>query len=432
MGGIMPGEKDPLSWPGSLKLDDLSPEKRLEIDGIRRAEDDIAGGFIRLGGHLCRLKELCEHGEFEALAAMYCRLGARHRRRAMQVFQEFGQNGLASPFSANALIELTRADDPQAALAEANERKEAGEEVTAKVAREIAAAQKAQREAEERAESAEAERAAIQLRLDEAVRQTQPDQSRLIRELALRRKGGGISDAEAQAYSVLPEYLQRAILETLRKSDAAAVDRQKAERTAAEAVAAQQEAMERAASARVEADEAKRRADELAREGAQAVIDDLNAQIDTLNKRIERERETAWEGGKKAGAAETLKERDERAAELAAKVAALEREKASVQRKLSSAEGTMESMRQERRMLEARARGAEEQLEAAHPLAKDNIHAQVIAHMTEDLKATLAKLEADCEPHQRKFSEQALSKLADLVNGYLDKASVILIEGESV
>ena len=154
---------DPLTWPGSLNPEKLSPEKRLEIEGIRQAEAAIAGGFIRLGGHLCRLKELCEHGEFEALAAFHFRLGARHRQRAMQVYLEFGEEKrLTSRFSANALIELTRADDPQAALAEANERADAGEEVTGRVAREIADAQK-------RAEAAEKKAEAVQLKLDDAM-----------------------------------------------------------------------------------------------------------------------------------------------------------------------------------------------------------------------------------------------------------------------
>ena len=421
--------QDPLQYPGSLKLDDLSPEKRLEIDGIQRAEDDIAGGFIRLGGHLCRLKELCEHGEFEALAAFYCRLGEAQRRNAMRVYREFGQNDTAVSFSAKALIELTRADDPQAALVEANERKEAGEEVTAKVAREIAAAQKAQQEAEAKAEAVQLKLVEAERRAEAAEAQTKPDQSRLIRELALARKGGGISEAEAQAYSLLPEYLQRKIHETLRKSDLAAVDRQQAERTAAEAVAAQKAALDEAAAARAAADEAKRRADEIAREGAQGVIDDLNAQVETLKKQVEREREEAFLNGRKAGLAQQDEDKSREVADLRETVAALKKDNAALSRKLSAADGTMESMRRSLRMEEARAGALQEQMGAAHPVAKDNIHAGVFAHMTEDLKAEIAKLEADCEPHQRKLSECALESLADVANGYLRGQREMLIEG---
>lgn len=85
-------------------------------------------------GHLCRLKAMCAHGEFEALAAKYCRLGESLRQRAMRVFQEYGEKRTAVRFSAKALIELTRAPDPQAALEEANARKESGEDVTARIA----------------------------------------------------------------------------------------------------------------------------------------------------------------------------------------------------------------------------------------------------------------------------------------------------------
>ena len=56
----------------------------------------------------------------------------------MKVYREYGQKPTAVGFSAIALIELTRAPDPQSALEEATARKEAGEEVTAKAAREIA------------------------------------------------------------------------------------------------------------------------------------------------------------------------------------------------------------------------------------------------------------------------------------------------------
>lgn len=414
-----PTRQDPLQWPGSLKLDDLAPEKRLEIEGIRRAEEDIAGGFIKLGGHLCCLKNLCMHGEFEALAAFYCRLGESQRKNAMKVYREYGEKATAVAFSAKALIELTKAPDPQAALEEANARKDAGEDVTARVAREIAAAQKAQREAE-------AERDAVQLRLVEA---TTPNQENLIPELKRKRKAGGMTEAEANALSLLPPDLQRVQYERLRRGEALIQERDAAERTAAQAVQQQQRSMAEARQAKAEAEEAKRRADELAREGAQAVIDDLNERIETLNKQIARERETAWEEGKKAGIAQKDEAQAKNAADLMERVARLEKEKAAVQRKLSAADGAMESMRRSLRMEEARANGLQEQMEAAHPLAKDNIHAQVIAHMTEDLRATINKLEADCEQHQRKLSDQALECLADMVNGYLGRQNSTLIEG---
>ena len=418
------------TWNGkSLELVDLAPSQRLEVEGIIRAEEDIAGGFIKLGGHLCRLKNMCPHGMFEALAEKYCRLGASQRQNAMKVYREFAEKPNRLGFSATVLIELTRAEDPQAALAEAESRAEAGETISVKAAREIAAAQKRAEEAEAKTEAVQLELVDMKRRAEAAEAQTKPDQSRLIRELMLKRKSGDISEAQANAFSMLPEVNQRVILETLRRGDAINADRDAAQKTAAQAVAAQQEALAEAKQARAEADEAKRRADEIARDGAQLVIDDLRAENEALKKRIDRERETAWEEGRKTGIAQKNEAGDKAAADLLQKVAALEKEKNALSRKLSGAENTMESMRQERRMLEARANGLQEQMEAAHPVAKDNIHAQVIAHMAEDLKAEIAKLEADCEPHQRKLSDAALEALAAVADGYLDRQNTMLIEG---
>lgn len=420
---------DLTTWNGSLELADLEPEKRLCIDGFNRAIDMAEISFHEAGRCLCELKKSCKHGEFEALAAKHCnRLGKTQRVRAMKVYEEYGQTQMLHRcnFSNSVLSILAYAPDPQAALEDAQSRTEAGEEITKQAAREIAAAQKAQREAEARAERAESERDAVQLRLDQA---TTPDQSRLIPELVRTRKAGGITEAEANDLSLLPEHLQRLNYERIRRGEALIQERDAAERTAAQAVQQQQRSMAEARQAKAEAEEARRRADELARDGVQSVIDDLNAQIETLNKQIARERETAWEEGKKAGIAQKDEAQAKNAADLMERLAQLEKDKAAVQRKLTSAEGAIQSMGRERRMLEAELNGAKEQLESAHPLAKDNIHAGVINHMTEDLRATLAKLEADCEPHQRKLSEEALQALFELVDGYLEKQHATLIEG---
>lgn len=421
---------DLITTSGNAELAALEPEKRLEVIGIIQAENDIENSIIRLGGHLCRLKAMCQHGEFEELAEKYCRLGKSQRSAAMKVFLEYGQKCDVSHFSGRVLTVLARAPDPQAALEEANSRKEAGEAVTAKIAREIAAAQKAQQKAEQAQQAAEERAAAVQLQLDQALEAAKPNQDRLIRELRLKRKGGGISEAEANALSLLPEDLQRVQYERLRRGEVLELDKQAAERTAAQAVENQQQALAAAQQARAEAEEAKRRADELAREGAQSMIDDLNKQIETLNKQLAREKETAWEEGKNAGLKSAAEAQQAAEADLRQKIAALEKEKAAILRQNSALEGRVSVMAQESRVLEARARGAEEQLESAHPLAKDNIHAGVISHMTEDLRATLAKLEADCEQHQRKLSDQALQKMAAVLDQYLVKNS--FFEGEVI
>lgn len=408
-----------------VTLEDLTDEERELVEDGLQGKHVLASGYYILGRSLCRLKERCAHGRFITIVNTFFDVGATVRKDAMLLYRAFRDQQMAAiaAFSDRALIELSRAPDPQAALEEANSRKEAGEAVTAKIAREIAAAQKAQQEAEERARAAEEGKKAVQLQLDQALEAARPNQDRLIRELRLKRKGGGISEAEANALSLLPEDLQRVQYERLRRGEVLELDKQAAERTAAQAVENQQQALAAAQQARAEAEEAKRRADELAREGAQSMIDDLNKQIETLNKQLAREKETAWEEGKNAGLKSAAEAQQAAEAELRQKIAALEKEKAAILRQNSALEGRVSVMAQESRVLEARARGAEEQLESAHPLAKDNIHAGVISHMTEDLRATLAKLEADCEQHQRKLSDQALQKMAAVLDQYLVKNS---------
>ncbi len=80
----------------------------------------------------------CRHGEFMALAEGCCGLTIQHCNKLMSIYQSFGQNTHACVFSARALLELSKAPEPEAALSEAVARKEAGEDITAKQAKEIA------------------------------------------------------------------------------------------------------------------------------------------------------------------------------------------------------------------------------------------------------------------------------------------------------
>ena len=77
------------------------------------------------------------------------------------------------------------------------ERAESGEKLTVKTTEEIVARHKAELAAmEERAKAAEDGKKAVQLQLDQALEAAKPNQDRLIRELALKHKGG-ISEAFA-------------------------------------------------------------------------------------------------------------------------------------------------------------------------------------------------------------------------------------------
>jgi hypothetical protein len=53
------------------------------------------------------------------IAEECCGLGERQGQNLMRIYREFGQNRSALRVSGRALLELSKADDPQAALAEA-------------------------------------------------------------------------------------------------------------------------------------------------------------------------------------------------------------------------------------------------------------------------------------------------------------------------
>lgn len=416
-------------------MNELTTTARLEeiAVGIEAHTKTAAEQILYNGKLLCEARELLksdpQFGQWREKRLSW--MTDETARRWMNAFRNNGEYLLQHNVGVTSVYLLTAPSVPESARAEALERAESGEKLTVKATEEIVARHKAELAAmEERAKVAEEGRKAVQLQLDQALEAAKPNQDRLIRELRLKRKGGGISEAEANALSLLPEDLQRVQYERLRRGEVLELDKQAAERTAAQAVENQQQALAAAQQARAEAEEAKRRADELAREGAQSMIDDLNKQIETLNKQLAREKETAWEEGKNAGLKSAAEAQQAAEAELRQKIAALEKEKAAILRQNSALEGRVSVMAQESRVLEARARGAEEQLESAHPLAKDNIHAGVISHMTEDLRATLAKLEADCEQHQRKLSDQALQKMAAVLDQYLVKNS--FFEGEVI
>jgi len=96
-----------------------------------RAKDEASYSVIRLGQRLVELKDTCQHGEFMKIAEECCGLKASQCQNLMRIYREFGQMPTAVGFSTIALLELSKADDPQAALVEAEKQESS---VTAKQA----------------------------------------------------------------------------------------------------------------------------------------------------------------------------------------------------------------------------------------------------------------------------------------------------------
>ena len=164
---------------------------RHEVEAVNRAKDEAAYTVINLGKRLCELKAACRHGEFVALAEGCCGLGKRQCQNLTRIYQEFGEKRTAVRFSANTLLELTRAPEPEAALSEAVARKEAGEDITAKQAKEIARLHKDLEQAKQQAE------------------QAKPSLATLIPELTKLHKSGSLPEATALEFSKLDPDIQR-------------------------------------------------------------------------------------------------------------------------------------------------------------------------------------------------------------------------------
>lgn len=185
---------DLTAWSGSLEWDDLPEEIRWSLDAINRAKDDMVQSGIRIGKELCAIKARCQHGQLAQLAEKHTGLKERQCRNFMRIYREFGQNGNTLPFSDRALIALTTAPDPQAALSEAEARQAEGESITAKQAKEIAALHK-------QIELAKQQLAAAEPTMDD-----------LIPELRRLHTSGDIPQRTALEFSKLHQDVQRGVV----------------------------------------------------------------------------------------------------------------------------------------------------------------------------------------------------------------------------
>lgn len=374
---------------------------RHEVEAVNRAKDEAAYTVINLGKRLCELKAACRHGEFMALAEGCCGLTKQHCNTFMRIYSNFGQKESVLSFSTRALLELTRAPEPEAALSEAVARKEAGEDITAKQAKEIARLHKEIEQVKQQAE------------------QAKPSLATLIPELTKLHKSGSLPEATALEFSKLDPDIQRyAVLPKFEQ-----VNRQQSEitRLKDEKIAA----METAEKERASRESLQSAYDEAVEKGAAAVIAAKDREIKQREKDLDRLRADILEKVEREQAA-SIEKRVR--AEWQAKVEAESKEREKVERKLRDesdrSKRLVEENRNERMKLEA----AEAKLKAAHPIEKDGIHARAIGFLAQDLRATIKKVEGDCEQHQRRLTDAALAEIQEMLAGYFGAQNFIEME----
>jgi len=164
---------------------------KVRVEAVNRAKDETAYSVIRLGQRLVELKDDCKHGEFTKVAEECCGLKKSQCCNLMRIYQAYGQKCNQLHFSPTVLIELSRADDPQEALAEAEKMEDT---LTAKQAKEIVELQRLV--AEEKAKR-EAQQSSI---------------ARLIPELERLHRFGEIPEKTALEFSKLDEGVQRLVV----------------------------------------------------------------------------------------------------------------------------------------------------------------------------------------------------------------------------
>jgi hypothetical protein len=319
----------------------------------------------------------------------------------MSIARTFKMDKLSNlKFPQQVLLELSKADDPQEALAEANERKEAGETITAKQAKEIAE---------------------LQGQVADAFNSAQPDITKLIPELERLHRFGEIPEKTALEFSKLDESVQRLVV--LPKFQDVKRLRQDIEKLNAEKNRAlEKESKARENAERLEADlqnavesgseELLRKKDE---EIARKEMELNQVKIDMRDK-IEREQ------------TEILRKRfkDEHAQALSEKQKEIEK----LTRKLATSEDHVTQCTNAELFERAQKEKAQAQLAATGPMEKDAYHARKIRFLVADVKAIIEKIESDCEPYQRQQSIKELMKLSNIMNSFIDdQPQIIEAEG---
>lgn len=370
-----------------------------QIDAVNRAKEEAAYSWINLGKRLVELKEVCLHGTFTQVAEDQCGLKKNQCASLMKIYREFGQKSFAEDFSIKALLELSRSPDPQAALDEANERKEQGESITSKQAKQIADLQK------------QAEK------LKSEIKNKQPDISNLIPELSRMHNSGSLPKATALEFSKLDHAIQRDVVlpkfKQVRDQQQTIISLEKEKA----------HALERESKAREERESLQADYDAAVEQGAQAVILEKEKEIKRKEKELEQLQVDMREDIEKSmGRMIEKRVRSEAMAELEAERKAKEKAEREAQKHKDRAEKLADDNLTER----ARAESAEAELQAALPVEKDAQHARSLSFVISDLKTVLEKIDNDCEPHQRQQSEEKVRELIGVVNTYLDSAPQII------
>jgi hypothetical protein len=369
-------------------------------ESARRIKSNIniaSASFIEVGHDLITVKEQIGHGRFTGWIELEFGMNYRAARRIMSIARTFKTDKLSDlKFPQQVLLELAKADEPQEALAEANERKEAGETLTAKQAKEIAE---------------------LQRQVADAFKSAQPDLKKLIPELERLHRFDEIPETTALEFSKLDESVQRLVV--LPKFQDVKRLRQDIEKLNAEKNRAlEKESKARENAERLEADLQnavesgteellKRKDEEIARKELE-----LNQLKVDMRDKIEREQ------------TEILRKqfKDEHARVLAEKQKEIEK----LTRKLADSEESVTQCSSAELFERAQKEKAQAQLAAIGPMEKDAYHARKIRFLTSDVKAIIEKIESDCEPYQRQQSIKELREFREIVQRFLGSSLKII------
>jgi hypothetical protein len=122
---------------------ELADECRERARRIRTNIDIRNKSGVEIGLDLMQMKEKLGHGQFGGWIELEFDMSVRSAQVIMGIAKTFKNAESAFlNFPRQVLLELSHAPDPQEALEEANERKESGETLTAKQAKEIAELQR--------------------------------------------------------------------------------------------------------------------------------------------------------------------------------------------------------------------------------------------------------------------------------------------------
>jgi len=370
-----------------------------KIDAVNRAKDEAAYSVINLGKRLCELKSECVHGTFTEIAEKHCELGKRQCQNLMQIHRSFGEKRTAVRFSTKALLELSKSPSPVQALTEANERKEQGESITAKQAKEITTLHK------------DIER------LKETEKERLPNLDNLIPGLARLHNSGSLPKVTALEFSKLDPSIQKNVVlpkfeaERRLQSQIDSLEKEKSH------------ALGRESKAREERETLQADYDSAVEQGAQKVIAEKEKEIQRKAKELDHLKiDMRDEIERTQGEAIEKRVRDEYEEKLSNERKAKE----SAERKLSAAKESINRIGDDELRERARAEKAEAELAAVQPLEKDERHARSLKFILSNLQSTLKNIKHDCESYQRERSEKVVQDFIEELQEFLGSAPAII------